>query len=104
VEVTLKIRLEPTGDADSPFVWWADVDDMPGFSAAADHLPDLLRQAKAAVEELLSEPVEIRHKVVFVDDESGADSVSVSPRRHAGDSAPAVEVRQMISRTELQPA
>lgn len=54
MKVELLLHLELTG-GDPRFVWWAESPQLPGFSAAADHLRDLLAQSRAAVGELLSE-------------------------------------------------
>jgi predicted RNase H-like HicB family nuclease len=51
MEVTLLLRLESI-EEEPHFVWWAESPELPGFSAAADHLPQLLVQAKDAVLEL----------------------------------------------------
>jgi len=52
MEVTLLLRLEST-EEEPHFVWWAESAEIPGFSAAADHLPQLLVQAEAAIRELV---------------------------------------------------
>lgn len=54
MQVNLLIHLEATG-GDPACVWWAESPEMPGFSAAADHLPELLRQAQEAIDELVSD-------------------------------------------------
>ncbi len=38
MEVTLQIHLEA---ADEAIIWWAESDELPGLSAAADSLPEL---------------------------------------------------------------
>jgi hypothetical protein len=53
VELLIHLELVPAGHP--RFVWWAESPQLPGFSAAADHLPDLLRRAYAAVPEVLAE-------------------------------------------------
>jgi hypothetical protein len=56
----LWVHLEATDDAEAPFVWWAEVvDEMPGFSAAANTLADLIRGATAAVTEIAGHDVEL---------------------------------------------
>jgi len=54
-QIDLLIHLEQVPDPDPGFVWWAESPDLPGFSAAADHLPDLLRQAEAAIDDLVAD-------------------------------------------------
>lgn len=48
------IHLE---DADGEAVWWAEVPELPGFSAAAPTLADMREQAHAAIAELVGAPV-----------------------------------------------
>jgi len=79
VNVTLLIHLERAEDEDGArLVWWAETDDLPGFSAAADHLPDLLDQAAAAINEIAGEPVEIHTLLVPADEASaGPDPIDI---------------------------
>lgn len=36
----------------APFVWWAESPDVPGFSAAEDYLPALIKSCRDALAEL----------------------------------------------------
>jgi hypothetical protein len=65
--VTLRVHLEATGEIGDGFVWWAESDDEPGFSAAADHLPELLARARAALAEIRGEEVAIVTQMEFDD-------------------------------------
>jgi hypothetical protein len=87
--ITLRIHLEPAGDIDAGFVWWAESDQVPGFTAAADHLPELIDRARAALIEIEGPDVEILPQMEFDDAEveSRTDSVSAP-------TAPAVGTRQ----------
>jgi predicted RNase H-like HicB family nuclease len=90
VNITLKIHLEPTGALEDGFVWWAESDDLPGFSAAADHLAELVSNAKSAIAELLGADAVIVQQMVFDDDQSERPPVpSAEPF-----TAPAVQIQQ----------
>ncbi len=61
VEVVLSIHMDVADDGGSRrFVWWAEAAEVPGFSAAADHLPDLLVQSREALSDILDEAVTIK--------------------------------------------
>jgi hypothetical protein len=49
VDIQLRVHWEPVEGAG--WVWWADSEQLPGFSAAADHLPELIERAHAAIRE-----------------------------------------------------
>ena len=70
-------------------MWWAVSDDVPGFSAAADHLPELVTQATAALREIEGDDVEVVQEVVF-------DEVAIHPEPVAADTEPERTVRQKI--------
>jgi predicted RNase H-like HicB family nuclease len=55
MKIRLVVHLEAAAGQESPFVWWAEADELPGFSAAADHLRELLARAEAAIPEVLRE-------------------------------------------------
>jgi hypothetical protein len=95
VTVTLKIHLESVANAEP--VWWAESDDVPGLSVAADHLRELVEHAKAAIEELMGPNVEIVQQMVF-------DAADEPARPSDMQTAPAVPIRQKISTDLLQPA
>lgn len=59
LNVRLLVHLEVVPGGDPAFVWWAESDEVPGFSAAADHLPDLMKQAVDALGDILGEDVTI---------------------------------------------
>jgi len=91
MHVRLLIHLERVPDETPQFVWWAEADDIEGFSAAADHLPDLMTQAQAALAEIIGTDLEIAYVLASGDpsedelegaglsQESG-EPVAVSPR------------------------
>ena len=54
MEIKVHIYLEPLGDP-MRSVWWAESPELPGFYAAADHLPELLTRSEAAVREIVTE-------------------------------------------------
>ena len=49
MRIELLIHLDRVPEGDPNFVWWAESDGVAGFSAAADHLPELLTRAKDAL-------------------------------------------------------
>jgi len=58
--IDLIVHLERVPEGKPHFVWWAESVDVPGFSAAADHLPQLLEQAESALRAALpDDPVEV---------------------------------------------
>jgi hypothetical protein len=61
MDVTLVIHLEIAEDPDPSFVWWAESNDLPGFSSAADNLPELLRLSRQAIDEMDLSEVSIRY-------------------------------------------
>lgn len=63
MNVELVIHLD---SADDQAVWWAESDDVPGFSASADSLVELRRRAHAAIGEIVGEPARIRERLVGV--------------------------------------
>ena len=60
MDVQLVIHLER---ADRDIVWWAETDDVPGFSAAADTLVDMRAHALAALAEIAAEQGETLGRV-----------------------------------------
>ena len=52
MSVTIVFHTEPEG-------CWAEAPDVPGFSAAADDLPDLRSRVRAALDELLGPGTEL---------------------------------------------
>jgi predicted RNase H-like HicB family nuclease len=100
--LALKIHLEAVGEPDDGgFVWWAESDDLPGFTAAADHLPDLLAQSADAIREITGdENVEIVPQLVF-DDEA---EPRVNPAS-SETSEPQTPIRQVVEVNRvLEPA
>ena len=49
MDIQLRVHWEPVDDAG--WVWWADSEQLPGFSVAADHLPEMLERAQAVIGE-----------------------------------------------------
>lgn len=94
----LKIHLEAAGAPGDGFVWWAESDDLPGFSAAADHLPELLVESTAAIKEIEGDDVEIIQEVVFDEEPRPQDPVWTT--------APEAPIRQktVVSASVLEPA
>ncbi len=79
MDVDVMVHLEEIPD-DPGYSWWAESSAIPGFSAAAPSLPELLRRVTAAVPEILAQdPAEIHIRPTLVtDDESSAGD---SPRQ-----------------------
>ena len=61
MDITLVIHLEVAEDPQPKFVWWADSEDLPGFSSAADHLQELLKLSREAIDEMALGKVNIRY-------------------------------------------
>lgn len=95
--VVLKIHVEAAGPLpDDGFVWWAESDDLPGFNAAADHLPELLSQSTEAIKEITGvDDIEILPQVVFDDETSQRREEPVTG------SAPATPVREVFVSTRM---
>ena len=78
MQVTLLIHLElAEGDAGPQFVWWAESPDIEGFSAAADHLPDLLADLEVSIPAILHErgddiEIEIVHRLAATPEPTGS--------------------------------
>jgi predicted RNase H-like HicB family nuclease len=54
-EITVLLNLEATGTTvDDEIIWWAESPDVPGFSAAADNLPELRRLYLEALRDAVS--------------------------------------------------
>lgn len=102
VSVIVTIHLERAGDDGAEFVWWAESDALPGYSGAADHLPDLLEQVRSVTAELLPPGTGVRYEV--------ADEEDVFEERLLGpsspDTGPMARVRQVerADRSLLQSA
>ena len=72
------VHLEAVGTASGAtgFSWWAESPDVPGYSAAADHLPDLLRLAEEGLPGLLSQQrVDIEWRLMPNDSTSEGDAL-----------------------------
>ena len=52
MSIVVTIHLEQTQDEPRAFVWWGESDAVAGFSAAADHLPELITRAQEALAEV----------------------------------------------------
>ena len=52
MQICLQIHLEPLPE-EPFFSWWAESDQLEGFSAAADHLPELLSLAEEGARQML---------------------------------------------------
>jgi hypothetical protein len=90
MNVELQVHLEGTEDPDAPYVWWAESDQFPGFSAVADHLNELLKRSEIALKDLVGEDVKVVPTMVptgepvlgdltFHEDGEGNRTVHVSP-------------------------
>lgn len=76
MEVQIAIHMEVADEGVSPhFVWWAEAPSVSGFSAAADHLPDLLVQSREALSEILGTPVTLASVLTAETDSSSGDGV-----------------------------
>ncbi|HET9732098.1 MAG TPA: hypothetical protein VFP54_05430 [Acidimicrobiales bacterium] len=85
MHVRLIVHLERVPDQPEEFVWWAETDQVPGFSAAAGHLPTLLERAKAALTEFIGDEPELAYELAAArtPEHEGARLVDGS-YRHAG--------------------
>jgi len=74
------VHLEAVGTAPGAagFSWWAESPDVPGYSAAADHLYDLLQLAEEGLPGFLGEQRDIEWRLV------PGDSSSPNLPRHSG--------------------
>lgn len=54
MNVTMHAYLEPTGTGETSS-WWSESPDVPGFYAAAEHLPELIIRSEVAVREIVAE-------------------------------------------------
>lgn len=60
--VEVKIHLEPL---DGPEIaWWAESDQVPGMSATASHLPELLSLVSEAIADLVAGTPKIKYSLV----------------------------------------
>jgi hypothetical protein len=80
VDIELRVHLERVDDADTRWVWWADSQQLPGFSAAADHLPDLMSKAKAVIleEGMATEDAKITTVLIPVERSSEGPALNVA--------------------------
>jgi hypothetical protein len=102
VDVELRVHLERVDDADTRWVWWADSVQLPGFSAAADHLPDLLSRARDVIreEKILPDEANITVLLVPIEHPSGATALNaVAPAPSLGTGGPVP--RQAVSTRTL---
>jgi len=67
MQIDLDVHIEATGDRDEPAVWWAEADQVPGFSASAPHLAELLERCRAALSDILGGEVDLRPSLAPVD-------------------------------------
>ncbi len=61
--VRLAVHMEPVPQ-ERRIAWWADSEDVPGFSAVANSLPELRERATAALREVVATDVDIRYLLV----------------------------------------
>jgi hypothetical protein len=65
VRVRVLVHLERVADSDTRFVWWAETPDVERFSAAADHLADLMDRTELALRDILAaEDLDISYRLV----------------------------------------
>ena len=103
MDIQLRVHLEP-GEG-TEWVWWADSEQLPGFTAAADHLPDLLAKAKDVIREegLAAEDTKIVAVLVPLEHPSEAGVLNEAPLDRSLDTR-GPEQRQAISTRTLLPA
>lgn len=58
--VNLILHLEWI-ESDRAFSWWAESEDVPGLSVAADNIPELRQLAEEAVRALVGDDTEVRY-------------------------------------------
>ncbi|MHB1710356.1 MAG: DUF1902 domain-containing protein [Acidimicrobiales bacterium] len=75
--IKLRVHLESTDDPESPFVWWAESDEVRGFSAAAGHLAELLARSQDALADLLGQEIEVSPTMVPNDEPVEAPSTTL---------------------------
>lgn len=84
--VEMLIHLEA---ADGAAVWWAEVPELPGFSAAADTLAELRAQARAAIDEIVRDQGQVVGAVaerlagVVPEEQNVSPAAGFVPRRDA---------------------
>jgi hypothetical protein len=86
MRVRLLIHLERVPEGVPDFVWWAETGDVDGFSAAADHLPQLLEQARTALRGLLGEDPDFEYHLVGGSDDEGEGAGLPEPNPEAAPS------------------
>lgn len=87
MKTTLDVHLEKVSDEAPHFAWWAETPAVENLSIAADHLPELLNRARAAIAEITgTPPEEVELEIRFVRDEDHPD---VRPSQGLGDQDPA---------------
>jgi len=59
MEINLLVHIEAI-EEEKKVVWWAESEELPGFSSAADHLPELLSLCREAIADMGFEDVTIR--------------------------------------------
>lgn len=100
MRVNVLVHLEEVPE-EPGYAWWAESADAPGFSAAADSLPELLRRVNAALPEVLAEagvdPADLRIVPELVFDTDA--SVAAPPRNQQPEDVPnqhGFDVRQRL--------
>lgn len=76
--IELHVHLEATNDPESPCVWWAECDEVPGFSAAASHLAELVARSEAALADLLGQEIDVAPTMVPNDEPIEAPSITLT--------------------------
>ena len=92
--IELSVHLEATGETSPGFVWWAETEAVPGFSAAADHLDELLQRSEEALRDIVGADVELEPKLIPLDDldTAGQPELDASAEALWSGSPPAVRV------------
>ena len=69
VEFVAHLEALPSG-SEPAFTWWGEAPEVPTFSASADHLPDLIDQAREALTEIFEGEVRLRVTVADIPQET----------------------------------
>lgn len=83
MQILVHLHLERI-EEDPGYSWWAESDDLAGFSAAADSLAELLRRVNAAVPEIVAQAgadptaLDIIPRLVIDQDARGEGELHVS--------------------------
>lgn len=95
MEIQMLVHLEPATEG---VTWWCESGAVPGFTAAAGTLQELIRETEQALDDLFSEPLTVTYQLVDDHSEGENPDAGTEPDTASGD---ADDVRQVTRNSNV---